>query len=229
MSQLTAFLLALSVMLLPDLGAWAADRDGDGSQVAAVPGVRHLEPAPGRFLVAKRSLLDPNFRETVIYLVAHDEEGTWGMVVNRRTEMRLSEVLPDIEQDEASEHRVFVGGPVGLSHLVMLFKGAVGQGRVQSVNDDVYVSLDRGVLENLLDNHTPTDALRLFAGHAGWSPGQLEAEIAEDAWYVVPGDIEAVFSRNVVFLWHHMIAELEPDGIEVQKQPRSGKVSVASR
>jgi putative transcriptional regulator len=229
MSQLTALLLALSVMLLPGVGAWAADRDGDSPQVATIPGARNLEPAPGRFLVAKRSLLDPNFRETVIYLVAHDEEGSWGMVVNRRTEMRLSEVLPDIEQNEASEHRVFVGGPVGLSNLVMLFKGVVEQGRVQSVNDDVYVSLDRGVLENLLKNHTPTDALRLFAGHAGWAPGQLEAEIAEDAWYVVPGDVEAVFSRNVVFLWHHMIAELEPDGIEVQKQPRHGKVSVASR
>lgn len=229
MPQLAAFLLALSVLLPPGSIARAADRDGVGPQVAAKAGLHNLQPAPGRFLVAKRSLLDPNFRETVIYLVAHDEEGTWGMVVNRRTEMRLSEVLPDIEQNEASEHRVFVGGPVELQHLVMLFKGGVEQGRVQQVSGDVYVSLDRGVLEKLLEEHTPTESLRLFAGHAGWAPGQLEAEIAEDAWYVVPGDIEAVFSRNVVFLWHHMIAQLEPDGLEVHKQPPPGRISVASR
>jgi putative transcriptional regulator len=217
-----AFLIAVAVALWPCGAVSAAESGSVALAAVSVPDAGTQPPGPGKFLVAKRSLTDPNFRETVVYLIAHDEEGTWGMVVNRRTEMRLSEVLPEIgqETDTADQHRLFVGGPVALSSIVLLFREPVDEGLVQQVTDGVYVSLDRDVLDNLLAQETPPDSMRLFAGHAGWNPGQLATEIAQDAWYVVPGDLDAVFDRNVVFLWHRLIAELEPSGIEVKEQRR---------
>jgi putative transcriptional regulator len=229
MASLATLLLVLAAMVLPCGAAAAAEGPVVAESAPALTEPAGQRPGPGKFLVARRSLTDPNFRETVVYLVAHDEEGTWGMVVNRRTEMRLSEVLPEIYRETADRHRLFVGGPVALSNVVLLFRQPVEEGLVQEVTDGVYVSLDRDVLDHLLAEDTPAESMRLFAGHAGWSPGQLAAEIDQDAWYVVPGDLDALFSRNVVFLWHRLIAELEPSGVEVKQRRRRAVDHLAAR
>jgi putative transcriptional regulator len=139
-------------------------------------------PAPslkGRLLVATPLLGDPNFERTVVLLLEHGEEGAAGVVLNRPTEMELEGHLPDWEDRAATPGVVFVGGPVQPTGVICL---AERGGEVEPLDPTLAPE----------DVSAPgVERVRVFAGYAGWGPGQLEAEIMEGAWFVVdavPGD-----------------------------------------
>jgi putative transcriptional regulator len=147
-----------------------------------------VESMRGNFLVATPALTEPTFERTVILLLEHTPtDGALGVVVNRPTGAPLADVVPAVE-DLASEPRVlFEGGPVSRNTAIALgivapgVAGTSAQGWSPVVPPLATVDLD----------HDPAllaaslRALRVFAGYAGWSPGQLEGEIAEGSWYVV--------------------------------------------
>ena len=155
--------------------------------------VRGLEPAPGRLLVATPLLTEDTFTRTVVYLLEHDGGGTVGVVINRPSRTPVGQVLPVWQDAVSGPSVVFGGGPVQPDGALCL--GQVGgdegagrsrRGRVQRapVTDGLAtVDLDGDVA--LITGMTTR--LRVFAGHAGWSPGQLDDELAEGAWFVVPG------------------------------------------
>jgi putative transcriptional regulator len=160
----------------------------------------------GRLLVATPTLGDPNFSRTVVYVLDHDESGTLGVVVNRPTTVPVGEVLPDWQQYTTDPGVLFQGGPVALD-------SALGLAVLPGVGDDEPVGWRRVVDGlGLVDLDAPPEVLvegmaglRIFAGYAGWGSGQLEDELAEGAWYVVPGQARDAFTADPEGLWRAVL------------------------
>lgn len=181
-----------------------------------LPHVAAEKPAPGVFLVAKRALEGSYFGQTVVFLVEHDENGSLGLIVNRSSDIRLADALPDIEGGRAAEHRLYYGGPVELSLITMLLRSQMPAAGMAHVAGSVYVSADRRVLDRALAANKDAGELRIYLGYSGWGAGQLDFELARDSWHVVKADPDAVFSADSDSLWERLIERLEPEGIEVR-------------
>ncbi|MDI5965981.1 YqgE/AlgH family protein [Streptomyces sp. SL13] len=153
----------------------------------------------GRLLVASPALADPNFDRAVVLLLDHDAEGTLGVVLNRPTPVDVGDVLAPWAALAGMPRVVFQGGPVSLDSALAL---AVVPGDHRGADDPGPLGWRRvhGAI-GLVDLEAPPEllaaelgSLRIFAGYAGWRPGQLEEEVGEGAWYVVesePGDVSA--------------------------------------
>ncbi|MDA2933112.1 YqgE/AlgH family protein [Acidobacteria bacterium AH-259-D05] len=165
-------------------------------------------PEKGVFLVASNSLVDPRFRHSVVLLVSHGQEGTLGLIINRASEVPLSDVLPDLEGSGKELHVVFFGGPVGLDGLLFLTRSAEPPERATQVMADVYFSGDRELLQELIQRGKNANELRVYLGRSGWAPGQLEAEIARGSWQLVRGDAHTVFEKDLDDVWRDLIEPL---------------------
>ena len=164
-------------------------------------------PAPGMVLVAAPDLTDPHFARTVVYLVAHNEEGTLGIVLNRRTETAVFNVLPDWATTVTRPQALYSGGPVQTTGAMCLGVCKPGTdpedlpGMLPVAGSVVMIDLDGDP-----DDLAPyLRGARIFAGHAGWSPGQLEEEIARDDWFVVPGEDLDVIAPASTDLWFTLL------------------------
>jgi putative transcriptional regulator len=172
--------------------------------------------AVGRLLVATPQLEDPNFRRGVVLVVEHDEvEGTLGVVLNRPTEVPVDRVLPPWAELATGPSVVFQGGPVALDSALALARvpgedeplgwraldGDTDVGRVGLVDLDAPPGL---IAAEVIQ-------LRVFAGYAGWGAGQLQSEIEEGAWYVVPGEAGDVFAGDPERLWQAVLRRQSGD------------------
>jgi len=164
------------------------------------------ESLGGRLLVATPLLGDPNFRRTVILIVEDEpEEGTLGVVLNRPTEVQVGQVLEPWTELVTGPTVVFRGGPVSPNSALAL---ALALGEDEPLG---WRSLDGSSLMSrigLVDLEAPPEllaggitSLRVFAGYAGWGPGQLRAEIDEGAWYVLAGEPTDAFLAEPELLW----------------------------
>jgi putative transcriptional regulator len=137
-----------------------------------------------RLLVAAPSLRDPNFERTVVLVVEHAEEGALGVVLNRPSDTDLAVALPRWEAVAAEPPVVFVGGPVAPTAAIGL-GAASAPGEVEGWRP-IFAGIGSLDLEHDPDDlAVPVRDVRIFAGYAGWSPGQLEEEVESGAWYVV--------------------------------------------
>jgi putative transcriptional regulator len=162
----------------------------------------------GVFLVASPSLNDPNFRETVVLVLEHGSQGTLGLIVNRATTMLLSEALPGIAALKGTTHRLFAGGPVQPSAMLLLSRLKDPDPDMRPVFDSVYVGGTPVVLERMLTKAAPSDRFRAFAGYAGWAPGQLGLEMRQGAWAVLPAESQ-LFENDPATLWTESLARLQ--------------------
>ena len=162
----------------------------------------------GVFLVASPSLNDPNFRQTVVLVLEHGAQGTLGLIVNRATEMLLSEALPDVSVLQGTTHRLFVGGPVQPNVLLLLSRLKKPQPGMRSVFEDVYVGGAPDALERIMTDAGPDARFRAFAGYAGWGPGQLGFEMIQGSWAVLSAE-SALFDKDPAVLWPDSLARLQ--------------------
>ena len=169
------------------------------------PAEEEVEPSKGVFLVANPGLPDPRFRRTVVLLLAHGESGTMGLIVNRATDIPLSEVLPGLDGSRRESHVLFFGGPVALNGIIFLTRSGAPPEGTSHVMEDVYFSGDKEVLQHLLGEKKPTDELRLYVGHSGWAPGQLASEIERGSWRLVRADAHTVFEMDTDTVWRYFI------------------------
>lgn len=181
---------------------------------ATVPGITTVlaqaVPASGKMLIATRDLNDPNFSETVILLVDHDEDGSMGIVINRPTTVAANTALPQIEDLEAYAGRLFFGGPVEIESLVVLFRAEDTPQGARRVLEDIHVSQDGDLLAELARKGLGDSELRLYAGYAGWFPGQLDMEIERGGWHVLPGRAALVFDDEPGDVWKKTVPPPEP-------------------
>ena len=157
-----------------------------------------MESLRGQLLVAAPGLLDPNFSRTVILIGEHGEEGAMGVVLNRRSEVTVDEAVPGLTEIVDGDELVHVGGPVHPQAIVVLGEfddperaGVLVFGTVGFLPGEIDDAADIGELARA----------RVFAGYAGWGPGQLEGELAESAWIVEPALAEDVFTETPDDLW----------------------------
>lgn len=178
------------------------------------------ELANGILLIAKPEIADPNFRETVVLITQPVAGGgPLGVILNRPTEFRLSQLWPSAGTVPPEYDTVFIGGPVARTQIIFL---ALSDQRIANglrVLDNVYLSGDAQLLKDIVDEKIKVKALRAYAGYAGWAPRQLQAEIAAGGWYMLPADAATLFADDTASLWRELIHRVteratrrEPDG-----------------
>lgn len=169
-----------------------------GSSGTDQPGLR------GQLLVATPALGDPRFRRTVVYLLAHTPDGALGVVLNRPAELPVAVALPAWADLAAEPATVFTGGPVGQSSAICLAEvlpgsGPLGWSAVAGRIGTFDIGADfAGTREALV-------ALRVFSGYAGWGGAQLDGEIAEGSWYVVPAEPGDALTPEPDSLWRRVL------------------------
>lgn len=163
-----------------------------------------MVPISGRLLVASPMLLDPNFARTVVLMLAHGDEGALGLVLNRPSDVDVGQVLPDAWRRVSPEpHVLFVGGPVGSDSVIGLARvpGEIGDGFVAMAGAVGTVDLEKAP-EAIGEG---VEIARVFAGHAGWGPGQLEGELEVPGWIVVDAEPSDAFTTDPDELWRTVL------------------------
>lgn len=171
----------------------------------------------GVLLVATPSMSDPNFHQTVLFIVEHGRGGTVGLILNRPTNVLLSEALPDFTVLKRTNHQLFAGGPVGQTQLALLFRLTQLFPDTRQIVDNIYVGTPR-VLERIMTQPKPTETFRAFVGFAGWAPGQLEYEMLEGVWGVLPSNTFNIFDKDPATLWPDSISRLQAPRTIFSKQ-----------
>ncbi|NYG58378.1 putative transcriptional regulator [Nocardioides daedukensis] len=159
-----------------------------------------MEPRPGTLLVSSPELLDPNFADAVILLIDADDNGALGVVLNQPTPVLVADVLESWRDLVDAPEVLHKGGPVATD-------GALAVARLRDPGDEP-VGFQRCFADiGLVDLDSPTELLeggissmRIFAGYAGWGAEQLEAEIEEGSWYVVPAEAGDIFREDATTL-----------------------------
>jgi putative transcriptional regulator len=161
-----------------------------------------MEPVRGQLLVAGPALLDPNFWRTVVLVVEHNEEGALGLVLNRPSETSVGEAVPQLSELLDTEERLFIGGPVQPSAVIVLAE-------FEDASDAALLAFgDIGVLGTGPSPEELTAGIRAgraFLGHAGWGPGQLDGELERGDWILEPAKREDAFSGRPRELWSDVL------------------------
>jgi putative transcriptional regulator len=163
------------------------------------------QPRAGTLLIASRDLLDPNFAQTVVLLLQAGEEGAVGVIINRRTTVPVAAVLPTVDAFKERGDALYTGGPVEIGRVSVLVRTSSPPPEATPVLTDVYLVKGNEGLEYVLRGDTPESALRVFAGYAGWAPGQLEAEIAVGGWHLLPASPRWLFDEEPAAVWPELI------------------------
>lgn len=162
-----------------------------------------MESLKGQLLIAGPALWDTNFRRSVVLIADHDQEGALGVILNRPAGTTIGESVPELSSLVGPEAELYVGGPVQPDSAVILGEfadparaGLLAFGSVGFLVGDVSVEDAVGLVR-----------ARVFVGYAGWSPGQLEAEMAEpQSWIPEPAQPDDVFLPDPEGLWNRVVA-----------------------
>jgi putative transcriptional regulator len=161
-----------------------------------------MESMRGQLLVAGPALLDPNFWRTVVLIVEHTEEGALGLVLNRPSETSVAEAVPQLADLLDPQERLFIGGPVQPSAVIVLARFEDAADAALLAFDDVGV-LGTGPSSDELS--AGVHAGRAFLGHAGWGPGQLDGELERGDWILEPARLEDAFASDARELWSEVL------------------------
>jgi putative transcriptional regulator len=155
----------------------------------------------GHLLVAGPGLVDPNFHRSVVLVGEHGEEGALGVILNRTSESTVDEAVPELAALVEGSAPIHVGGPVQPSAIVVLAEF------VEPERAETLVLEDIGFLPSEIDPDELGELrrARVFAGYAGWGPGQLDDELREGSWIVEPADPEDVFTADPGELWSEVL------------------------
>ncbi len=174
-----------------------------------------FKPTVGCLLLSEPTLADPNFARTVIYLVAHGEEGSVGFVLNRPLDLQLKDLGDDFSK---SVLPVYEGGPVELNTLHYIHRLGPGYTGATAMSESTYWGGDFEIIKTRLAEYHSND-IRFFLGYSGWGPGQLEQEMKEHAWLIAPALEEDLFELNPSELWEKCMMGLGGEAAELVKYP----------
>jgi len=159
-------------------------------------------PAKGQLLVATELVGGDVFGHTVILLLHYDDTGAAGLVVNRPTEVETTELFPDDNPIAAYEGPIYWGGPVQMNSLMALMDTDAPPDGAEKILDSVYVV-------PLNEELSGGPGVRVYIGYAGWSPGQLDVELARGSWDVMPATKDLVFAKKPALLWQELAPRRE--------------------
>lgn len=178
-----------------------------------------MEFLKGSFLIATPGLMDPNFSRTVVYVVEHNSDGAFGLVLTRPAELNLWDLCKKIfdnpeslpKKDRMETVSVFSGGPVQESAVFYLHTEAE-LGQASPVDPGVYMGSEAEDLRSvLLKLDGQVERFRIFFGYSGWAPGQLEDEVRSGGWLVRPATVSQVFNPDPEELWSELVQSFGGD------------------
>lgn len=169
------------------------------------------------FLIAMPTLADPNFFHTVTYLCEHNEEGAMGIVVNRPLDLQFQELLGHLELEtddpELAQLTIYQGGPVQTERGFVLHSNDGDWDASIQVTDSMVMTMSQDIIEAIALGEGPRQYL-IALGYAGWGDGQLEEELANNAWLNGPADAGIIFDLPVEQRWSAAAAHL---GVELSR------------
>jgi putative transcriptional regulator len=180
--------------------------------VAADP--REIASLAGQLLIAAPTIGDPRFAHTVILMVRHDEDGAFGIVINRPVGERpiasLLERAGEDVSDVSGNLQIFAGGPVQQELGFVVHSAEYRLDETLEVDGRVAMTANRQILRDIGHNRGPVKSL--FAlGYAGWGPGQLEGELARHDWFTTPAEPRLIFDDDRANLWEEAMARRTRD------------------
>lgn len=178
----------LCVLLILPAPFFAASAD-DPSHLTAI------------LLTARSKLPDPDFADSIVLVMNNLGPAPVGVIVNRPTRLSVAELFPDIKRLANLHDKIFFGGPVELDTVWFLFRAAKPAQHAIRTFGDIWLSADRDLLVTLLGRDKPMDNLRIFLGHSGWGPGQLEAEIKNGDWTLGTAAPDLIFKNKSNHPW----------------------------
>ena len=154
-----------------------------------------MESLQGYFLIATPQMPDPRFSEALIYICAHNDEGTMGLIVNQPIpDVGLADIMEsaDIPVPENDLPPVYLGGPVESESAFFLYSSEYVAPHYLDVSESIYLTRDPQLLYDVSEGKGP-DSYLVALGYAGWGPGQLENELTVDGWLTLPASTDIVF------------------------------------
>ncbi len=174
-----------------------------------------MENLKGQLLISSGGLYDPNFRHTVVLIGEHNADGALGVVLNRALEVTVAEAIPGLVELVPPGELLFQGGPVQPENPVLLAELS----GPELLDLPVFRSVGFLVGDVPREIRGSLVRARVFAGYAGWAPGQLEAEMASDSWILEPATEEDVFTSAPDFLWSRVLERKGPEYRRLSRMP----------
>lgn len=177
----------------------------------------NIEPRKGKVLLAEPFLDDPYFKRTVILLCEHNDEGSFGFVLNNYIDIELDKVMDDLPPFET---KISIGGPVKNSNLYYLHTlGSLIEDSVE-VLDGVYMGGDFERLKELIkQGKVETDQVRFFVGYSGWSPNQLDDELKSNSWFIAKVKPGVLMNTGITDLWKKVMSSMGTKGSMIANFP----------
>ncbi|MEQ8302809.1 MAG: YqgE/AlgH family protein [Cyclobacteriaceae bacterium] len=165
-----------------------------------------LQPGKGRILVSEPFLPDPNFERTIVLLCEHNEDGSFGFVINKPSVAKIGDVMEELEQFDVP---LFVGGPVQQDTLHYIHRYANLQDAVQ-ITEDTYWGGNFESLKAMINSaQVDKDDLKFFLGYSGWSEGQLDEEMEANSWIVSDKfSAELLFETDPDLMWKESLRSM---------------------
>lgn len=163
-----------------------------------------MKPAAGAFLVAAPTLSDANFMRSVVFLLEHGEAGSMGLIVNRQLDMALSSIWEEVPAGIADARAAAEGGPVERDRGLLLH-GATDIPGCQTLVPGLAIGGELAALAARFADGASRIGPRLFLGHSGWGPGQLDHEVGHGSWLIRPGNLDHLLVAPPGDLWRRLI------------------------
>lgn len=161
----------------------------------------------GTLLVASPDMPDNRFSQTVILMLKHDNQGTFGVIVNQPSPFSLSDVTPELTQSPNNDYPLNYGGPVDLEALSLLLRTDHPPDGIFKIHEGFYFTRETRVFDKVIARQPSASDLRVILGYAGWAPNQLESEIKRSDWRIVPGKAMQILDIDQNELWQHLIEQ----------------------
>ena len=163
----------------------------------------------GSLLIANPVLPDPNFSRTVILLCDHDEQGSFGLVINRSTQLKAPDLFININILKSYNEKIYLGGPVSQSMVFFLCRSPSAAGKLDEVCSGVYLGSNLETLESLYASlENPEQDIRFYLGYSGWSGGQLAEEMEQNSWLVQRANEQFIFLDSESLIWPQAVNSL---------------------
>ena len=168
------------------------------------------------FIIAMPDLLDPNFDHTVTYICEHDENGSFGIVINREIDVTLEDIMQQMQIQPGGstkyKRNIFHGGPVQEGRGFVLHRPLGSWSSTLQINPHVALTSSRDIIEAIANDQGPEDSI-IALGYAGWAPGQLEQELAANSWLSCPANEQIIFEIPTEDRWQ---AAADIIGVDLQ-------------
>jgi len=174
----------------------------------------------GHFLIANPVLPDPNFSRTVVLLCNHDDQGSFGLVINRSAPANAKEIFEGMGVSYSPSGKIYIGGPVSPSQVFYLCHSKTPLLELDAICDGVYLGMSWELLDNLMTRvEDPEKNIRFYMGYSGWGAGQLAGEMTRLSWLTCEAQSEFVFQENEEGIWANAVKSMGKDYEYLIKAP----------